>query len=365
MFLYGVALLMRLLRSGALRLRSVGFLAFGGIMLCPSVIAHGDAAELGAALAQPELRWLSYFAPAPQHPAVTAAALDAFDPALSAQTAEPQQGFVIRQADLPEVSAAQQTVRVSRPERAHLPPSLASRFAIAFPPDEGRLDTLTVRGAYAEPSPEVASSGTTRTEAPVVTPPDGATPAVEVQIAARTPFEEVPSLQLASVPRDPDITGSVGPANTVTASLNLEVPDEDLGKAKKCLAEAIYFEARSETEKGQYAVAQVVMNRTRTGFYPATVCGVVYENKNRRNSCQFSFACDGKPDRVRDPKSWATAQRIADDVLINGAYLPDIGTSTHYHATYVRPRWVRDMTDKHRVGMHVFYRVRAWSDEGV
>jgi spore germination cell wall hydrolase CwlJ-like protein len=107
------------------------------------------------------------------------------------------------------------------------------------------------------------------------------------------------------------------------------------------------------------------MNRTRTGYYPATVCGVVYENKSRRNSCQFSFACDGKPDRVRDPKSWTTAQRIADDVLTNGAYLPDIGTSTHYHATYVRPRWIRDMTDRHRLGTHVFYRVRNWSDEGV
>jgi hypothetical protein len=356
---------MRELRGVRLRLRSVGVLALGGIMLCPSAIAYGDAAALGGSPARPEFRWLSYFASAPQQPAITAAALDAFDPTLPAQAAEPQQGFVVLQAILPEVPAAQLTARLSRPERTHLPPSLASRFAIAFPPDEGRLDTLTVRGAYAEPSPEVASSGMTRTDAPVVTPPDGATPAVEVQIAARTPFEVVPALQLASVPRDPEITGSVGTPNTVIASLNLEVPDEDLRGAKKCLAEAIYFEARSETEKGQYAVAQVVMNRTRTGFYPATVCGVVYENKTRRNSCQFSFACDGKPDRVRDPKSWATAQRIADDVLVNGAYLPDIGTSTHYHATYVRPRWVRDMTDKHRVGMHVFYRVRAWSDEGV
>lgn len=364
MCLHGVALFMRRLRRGALRLRSVSFLALGGIVLCPSAIAYGDAAELGSALAPRETRWLSYFAPAPHHPAVTAAALDAFDPALSAQTAEPQ-GFVIRQATPPDASTAQRAVRTAKQDRGHLPPSLAARFAIAFPVDEGRLDTLTVRGAYAEPSPEVASSGTTRTEPPVVSPPDGATPAVEIQVAARTPFEEVAPLQLASAPAEPEITGSIGTGDPVISSLNLEVPDEDLGKAKKCLAEAIYFEARSETEKGQYAVAQVVMNRTRTGFYPATVCGVVYENKTRRNRCQFSFACDGKPDRVRDPKSWATAQRIADDVLVNGAYLPDIGTATHYHATYVRPRWVRDMTDKHRVGMHVFYRVKAWSDEGV
>jgi spore germination cell wall hydrolase CwlJ-like protein len=186
-------------------------------------------------------------------------------------------------------------------------------------------------------------------------------------MAALTPFEPIAAFHLASAPAEPEHTGSIDAshASHEAAGLSLAVQNEDLGKARQCLAEAIYFEARSESEKGQYAVAQVVMNRTRTGFYPATVCGVVYENKSWRNRCQFSFACDGKPEKVRDEKSWETARRIADDVLINGAYLPDIGTSTHYHATYVRPRWIRDMTDRHRVGTHVFYRVRDWSDEGV
>ena len=324
-------------------------------LLMPAEIAWQDAASLSGST--PEYRWLSYFAPAPPRAPMFVSALDSFDPALQRPSEPP--GFVVRQA----------TPSDSRPAHAPLPPSLAAKFAFALP-EGGRLDTLTAVGsAYAEPSPEVGASGHTVAEVPTALPPDGATPAAPVELAARTPFEEITAIQLASVPFEPEHTGSVSTVAETpvpeTHGFSLAVQNEDLGKARQCLAEAIYFEARGETEKGQYAVAQVVMNRTRTGYYPATVCGVVYENKWKRNRCQFSFACDGKPDRIRDQTSWETARRIADDVLINGAYLPDIGTSTHYHATYVRPRWVRDMTDKHRVGTHLFYRVRDWSDEGV
>ncbi|BCJ90201.1 hypothetical protein IZ6_09360 [Terrihabitans soli] len=322
-------------------------------MLAPTAVAFQDAAAFAPPDAAP--RWLSYFAYDPQTPDTTAQAAGKVELAFA--------GFVIRQAE-PEYIAPKR-------ERVPLPPSLAARFAIAFP-DDRALEAFTGYGAYAEASPPAAPADTTN----ITAPSDGATPTA-LAATSLTPFEEITNYEVAALPVDPqhpvdpDITGSIGapaaelPMPDPEAGLSLALQGEDLGKAKQCLAEAIYFEARSEPEKGQYAVAQVVMNRTRTGYYPATVCGVVYENKNRRNSCQFSFACDGKPDRVRDPKSWATAQRIADDVLMNGAYLPDIGTSTHYHATYVRPRWVRDMTDRHRLGTHVFYRVRNWSDEGV
>jgi Cell Wall Hydrolase len=337
---------MRLLRRVALR--PLGSIAFGGLLLAPTTVAFQDAAAFAPPDAAP--RWLSYFAYDPDSAGTTAG--DAAPP----QEVAP--AFVILQAEPEEVAP--------RRVRMPLPPSLASRFAIAFP-DDTALEALTGYGAYAEASPPAAPADTTDVTAPT----DGATP-IAVTATALTPFEEIPNYDVAALPVDPqhpvdpDITGSI-PADLPNpeAGLSLALQGEDLEKAKQCLAEAIYFEARSEPEKGQYAVAQVVMNRTRTGYYPATVCGVVYENKNRRNACQFSFACDGKPDRVRDPKSWATAERIADDVLMNGAYLPDIGTSTHYHATYVRPRWIRDMTDRHRLGTHVFYRVRNWSDEGV
>jgi hypothetical protein len=349
---------MRVLRCVALR--PLGGLAFGGLLLAPTTVAFQDAAAFAPSDASP--RWLSYFAFDPQTPDTTASA------EASAPVEELSVGFVIRQAEPEEI--APKRVRIP------LPPSLASRFAIAFPTDAA-LEELTGYGAYAEASPPAMAADTTN----IVAPSDGATPSVTTSVAAVTPVEEVTNFEVAVAPLpvdpqhpvDPEIiTGSIGGVSALPldlpnpeAGLSLALQGEDLGKAKKCLAEAIYFEARSEPEKGQYAVAQVVMNRTRTGYYPATVCGVVYENKNRRNACQFSFACDGKPDRVRDPKSWTTAERIADDVLMNGAYLPDVGTSTHYHATYVRPRWIRDMTDRHRLGTHVFYRVRNWSDEGV
>ena len=74
-----------------------------------------------------------------------------------------------------------------------------------------------------------------------------------------------------------------------------------------CLATAIYFEARGESYRGQVAVAQVVLNRVKDHRYPDTICGVVFQNQSRRNSCQFSFACDGIPETINDSKSWAQA----------------------------------------------------------
>jgi spore germination cell wall hydrolase CwlJ-like protein len=132
---------------------------------------------------------------------------------------------------------------------------------------------------------------------------------------------------------------------------------------QRCLAEAVYFEARSEPYKGQVAVAQVVLNRVRNPAYPNSVCGVVYQNKTMSNACQFSFACDGIRDIVRDRKAWALARKVARDVSFEGVRIADVGTATHYHATYVKPDWARVFTRKTRIGLHVFYQtVRGgWS----
>ena len=131
-------------------------------------------------------------------------------------------------------------------------------------------------------------------------------------------------------------------------------------KALKCLAEGIYFEARGEPRDGQVAVAQVILNRVDSKHYPDDVCGVVYQNKHRRNACQFSFACDGIADRIRETKAWARAKSIAQTVSDGTTWLPEVGDSTHYHANYVRPRWISEMEKKHQVGKHIFYRVRRW-----
>ncbi len=130
-------------------------------------------------------------------------------------------------------------------------------------------------------------------------------------------------------------------------------------KEQRCLAEAIYFEARGESEEGQVAVAQVVLNRVKNPSYPNSICGVVYQNQHKRNRCQFSFACDGIKDRISQPKSWSLAQRLAKEVIGGKQYSKMVDASTHYHATYVNPRWAKAMAKRGKVGLHIFYKTYA------
>jgi hypothetical protein len=132
-------------------------------------------------------------------------------------------------------------------------------------------------------------------------------------------------------------------------------------KAEKCLAEAVYFEARGEPLRGQEAVAQVVMNRVFSGYYPTNVCGVVFQNASHYLACQFTFACEHKNlNRIDEPAMWAQAKRIAEDTLDGKIWLADIGHATHYHAYWVHPSWVHEMTRLYKLGVHTFYRPRAW-----
>ena len=108
-------------------------------------------------------------------------------------------------------------------------------------------------------------------------------------------------------------------------------------KEERCLAEAVYFEARSEPEDGQAAVAQVVLNRVKSGLYPTSICGVVYQNRHRAFACQFSFACENKSLRITEPEPWKTAVRVAREVTYGQTYNTEVGGATHYHANYVRP----------------------------
>ncbi|OXS99579.1 hypothetical protein B7H23_15745 [Notoacmeibacter marinus] len=137
------------------------------------------------------------------------------------------------------------------------------------------------------------------------------------------------------------------------------LPNSSYDKTQqRCLAIGIYFEARGEPQEGQAAVAQVILNRVRNPTFPDTICGVVYQNKNWRNRCQFSFACDGKRDKVRSSKSWSTAKDVARKVTYGEIWLPRVGSSTHYHATYVKPRWARHMDRLQKIGRHIFYRTK-------
>ncbi len=148
----------------------------------------------------------------------------------------------------------------------------------------------------------------------------------------------------------------------------LHLEGKDRAKAERCLADAIYFEARDQPYQGQVAVAQVVINRVFSGIYPRDVCGVIYQNAKRHLGCQFTFACDGKRKTINEFGSWARARRIARETLDGQLYVQAVGTSTHYHATYVHPNWVHEMHRIAREGIHLFYRPIAWgngSDEPV
>lgn len=123
-----------------------------------------------------------------------------------------------------------------------------------------------------------------------------------------------------------------------------------------CLAQAIYHEARSETEAGQRAVAQVVLNRVRHPAYPSSVCGVVYQGPMRAGGgCQFTFTCDGSLARAPAGPAWTAARRIAADALSGHVYAP-VGHATHYHTTSVFPHWAPRLVKSALIGSHIFYR---------
>jgi spore germination cell wall hydrolase CwlJ-like protein len=125
---------------------------------------------------------------------------------------------------------------------------------------------------------------------------------------------------------------------------------------ENCLARAVYFEARSESALGQMAVAKVILNRVKAKNYPKTICGVVYQGSHRRNSCQFSFACDGQADDIRQPEAYAQAKAVAKRAIEGDKKVADqLNGALFYHADYVKPKWSRSMRKVMKVGRHIFY----------
>lgn len=137
--------------------------------------------------------------------------------------------------------------------------------------------------------------------------------------------------------------------------LEAYLPENMDPKQFKCLAQAVYFEARSEPFEGQVAVAYVILNRVKDRRFPDSICQVVFQNEHRRHSCQFSFACDGLSDNPYEMEAWNVARRVAQGVLANhnGDFTDH---STHYHARYVKPFWASHLQTTLQVGKHIFYR---------
>lgn len=217
-------------------------------------------------------------------------------------------------------------------------------------------------------SGDVAAQGTSP-QTLALSRPDGATPAVNraVRLASVTPAPVEPEIIAAAAMRIPafaHVHSSPAGKPVETARLKLGtgyldlVDPESMKREQKCLAEAIYFESRSEPEDGQAAVAQVVLNRVKSGLYPTNICGVVYQNRHKYKACQFSFACEGRSLAITEPGPWSTAQRVAREVLEGESYNTAVGASTHYHANYVAPYWSRKLKRTDQIGRHIFYRLR-------
>jgi hypothetical protein len=122
----------------------------------------------------------------------------------------------------------------------------------------------------------------------------------------------------------------------------------------ECLASAVYYEAGSQDDDGERAVAQVVLNRVRHPAFPSSICGVVYEGSTRATGCQFTFTCDGSLYRQPDAAGWRRAYTIAQQALGGYVYAP-VGYATHYHANYVVPYWASTLSKNAVVGAHIFY----------
>ena len=153
------------------------------------------------------------------------------------------------------------------------------------------------------------------------------------------------------------------PRPPLTPAQELGLEGKDRAKAEKCLASAIYFEARNEPVRGQIAVAQVVLNRVFSPYYPGDVCGVVYQNAHRRLACQFTFACDGIPDIVREKGPWSRAQKIAKQALDSqnlaaGSRQVD-ALSRHLRAAALDPRHENDRQAR---PAHLLSPARNWGN---
>lgn len=205
-----------------------------------------------------------------------------------------------------------------------------------------RVQTMLATGA-----------GSRLTDAPIRAPRSANTamrPAAQTRLAAPS---AKPALggPAPEVERRPQVSSTVP---TETASYTIRAALTRPTDAVECLTQAIYYEARSESEAGQAAVAEVVLNRAASGRYPRNVCDVVYQRNAR--TCQFSYTCDGSIGRTRiNANSWARAERIARDVYAGRSQplLPQ--RSVNYHANYVAPGWGRRLERVRQIGAHIFY----------
>jgi spore germination cell wall hydrolase CwlJ-like protein len=199
--------------------------------------------------------------------------------------------------------------------------------------------TVAIGGA-AWSSPDFGKIGAARTEQTAPAPP----PLLVRDLAPAAALAVNGEIPVSSGPNPAAAPFSLGKASFETRA-----------QALQCLASAVYYEAGNQSEDGERAVAQVVLNRVRHPAFPSSVCGVVYQGSTRLTGCQFTFTCDGSLERRPDADGWARAKRIAEAALTGTVFGP-VGLATHYHADYVVPYWASTMAKNAVIGAHLFYR---------
>jgi len=132
-------------------------------------------------------------------------------------------------------------------------------------------------------------------------------------------------------------------------------PEATGGTQLECLAEALYFEARGESVKGQFAVAEVILNRVDSARFPNTACDVINQGTGAKYQCQFTYTCDGRKEVIHEHRAYERVSKVAQAAL--DGHAPEITQgATHYHTTAVSPNWSRVYTKTTAIGTHIFYR---------
>ena len=157
----------------------------------------------------------------------------------------------------------------------------------------------------------------------------------------------LPKSAQPALPRPPEIR--------YERSFLAALPVASGGKDWRCLAEALYFEARGETVEGMFAVAEVILNRVDSARFPDTVCGVVQQGTGELFRCQFTYNCDGQAEAISEPAAFRRVGKIA-RLMLDGAARRLTDGALFYHTNAVRPSWSRRFELAATIGSHRFYR---------
>jgi len=175
----------------------------------------------------------------------------------------------------------------------------------------------------------------------------------------RQSLSVVPDARMAALTTLPPVQErdiKTGPASVTYDRAFLASQPIASGNAQwRCLSEALYFEARGESVKGMFAVAEVILNRVESRRYPNSVCGVINQGTGRKFACQFTYTCDGKAEKISEPAAFARVGKVA-KILMASNDRPLTKGATHYHTKAVNPSWARVFPRTATIGFHHFYR---------